>query len=386
MRFIFASDSFKGSLTSEQTALLLTRAAREIFGASAGCVSVPAADGGEGTVDAVIRGVHGEIRTARVKDPLMREITARYGLMHRTEAVLEMAAASGLPLLSARERDPMLTTTYGTGELIRTALDSGATKLYIAIGGSATNDGGMGCMRALGVRFLNENGSELSGRGRDLSLVSSIDRSGLDPRLADGSVSVTVMCDVTNPLCGERGATFTYGTQKGASAEKLQQLEEGMLNYKEVLEREIGRSVGDIPGSGAAGGLGAALLAFLSAEMRSGIETVLELLRFDELLEGADYVITGEGRCDAQSSFGKVLSGVGRHARDHRIPAVALVGSLGDGHESVLDCGIRTIMPAADRSMSSEEAMRNAEELYYKAALRLFRMIREGRLPEGIVE
>ena len=375
MKLLFASDSFKGSLSSERTIELLTRAAREVFG-DCQCEGVPVADGGEGTVDAVIAAEKGEKAAARVHGPLMEEVTAEYGVFGNGKAVLEMAAASGLPLVPPHLRDPRATTTFGTGELILHALDRGCRDLYIAIGGSATNDGGMGCARALGVRFLDAEGRELEGRGRDLARVSRIDVRGMDPRL--GESRITVMCDVKNPLWGEDGATYTFGRQKGATPEILEELEAGMRSYGRVIREAFGVDCGAVPGAGAAGGLGAALKVFFHGEMKSGIETVLELIRFDERLGDADLVVTGEGRTDWQSCFGKVMQGVGAHAAARGVPAVGLSGSLGRGGMDICRFGIDSVMTSVPGPMPLEEAIARAEELYENAALRMFRLIRVG--------
>ncbi len=377
MKFLFISDSFKGTLSSAQTGALLTKAAREIF-PDCDCRYVPVADGGEGTTDAVIAASGGEKIGVQVSGPLGEPVQACYGKLDAARAVLEMAAASGLTLIPEEKRNPLKTTTYGTGELIRAILDGGFTDISIAIGGSATNDGGMGCMRALGVRFLDGNGKELEGVGADLGKVRHVDVSGLDPRVKD--TKFTVMCDVTNPLCGPDGAAYTFGPQKGGTPDVLAKLEDGMENYRDVLEMELGLSVGNLPGAGAAGGLGAALMAFLNAERRSGIEAVLDLIGFDDLLRGVSLVVTGEGRCDRQSCFGKVIQGVGCRCQKHGVPAAALVGSLGEGAEDIYQYGICALMTTVSDVMSLKEAMDRAEELYYDAALRMFRLIRTGRL------
>lgn len=376
MKFLFASDSFKGTLSSRRTAELLTRAAQEIFpGCECRCLEV--ADGGEGTTEAVLSAAGGRRMEAVVCGPLWERRKACYAALDGRRAVMEMAAASGLPLVPAELRDPRNTTSYGTGELIRDALDKGFRDLSIAIGGSATNDGGIGCMRALGVRFLDGDGNELSGCGGDLIKIRSIDRSGLDPRLRD--THVTVMCDVTNPLCGGNGATRTFGKQKGGTPEILDELEAGMENYRELLRREFGIDMDEEPGAGAAGGLGAALLSFLRAELRSGIETVLDLIEFDKKLEGVSLVVTGEGRADWQSAFGKVMQGVGRRCLRQGVPAVAIVGSMGDGAEQIFDYGIESMITTVNGVMPLEEALERAEELYLGAARRLFRMLRAAR-------
>ena len=376
MKFLFASDSFKGTMSSRRTAELLTRAAQEIFpGCECRCLEV--ADGGEGTTEAVLSAAGGRRMEAMVCGPLWERRKACYAALDGRRAVMEMAAASGLPLVPAELRDPRNTTSYGTGELIRDALDKGFRDLSIAIGGSATNDGGIGCMRALGVRFLDEDGTELYGCGGDLIKIRSIDRSGMDPRLRD--THVTVMCDVTNPLCGENGATHTFGKQKGGTPEILDELEAGMENYRELLRREFGIDMDEEPGAGAAGGLGAALLSFLRAELRSGIETVLDLIEFDKKLEGVSLVVTGEGRADWQSAFGKVMQGVGRRCLRQGVPAVAIVGSMGDGAEQIFDYGIESMITTVNGVMPLEEALERAEELYLGAARRLFRMLRAAR-------
>ena len=378
MKFLFASDSFKGTLSSRQTVELLTRAADKVFGdmGAVECSGVPVADGGEGTVDAVIEAEHGEKIYVTVCGPLKSPLKAYYGSFGGNSAVIEMAAASGLPLVPMEQRNPLHTTTYGTGELIRDALDRGFNEISIAIGGSATNDGGMGCARALGVRFLDEEGRELEGMGEDLEKVHAIDVSGLDPRVKDAKI--TVMCDVTNPLCGPDGATYTFGAQKGATPEIQERLEAGMCNYRDVIRKQFGIDVDEIPGSGAAGGLGAALKVFLGGEMRSGIETVLDLIGFDQRLEGVDVVVTGEGRTDWQSCFGKVMQGVGEHAAAKGVVAVGLSGSLGRDADRIFDHGIASLMTTVDAPMPLEEALGRAEELYYLGAVRMFRFLRAG--------
>ena len=375
MKLLFASDSFKGSLSSAETIKLLGRAAEEVFG-DVEYSGVAVADGGEGTVDAVVQAGGGSLVTARVCGPLMSMVDAGYGILPGGRAVIEMAAASGLTLISEEERDPLKTTSRGTGELILDALERGCRDISVAIGGSATNDGGMGCAAALGIRFLDEDGCELAGTGADLERVRSIDMSGLDKRAADAKF--TVMCDVSNPLCGENGATYTFGAQKGASAEALGRLDAGMCNYRDVIKRQFGADADKIAGAGAAGGLGAALSVFLNGEMRSGIETVLDLIDFDKRLGDADLVVTGEGSTDWQSCFGKVMQGVGERAKAHGVPAVGLCGSLGRGAEDIFDHGIASLMTAVDAPTSLNEALDNAEELYYLAAIRMFRFIKAG--------
>ena len=370
MRFLFASDSFKGTLSSRQTAELLVQAAQEIF-PGCECESVEVADGGEGTTDAVVAATGGRRVEVSAHGPLWEERTAFYGKLDEKRAVMEMASASGLQLVPEEQRNPWETTSYGTGEMIRDALDRGLRDISIAIGGSATNDGGMGCARALGVRFLDKTGKELSGCGKDLARVHRIDMSGLDTRVRE--CVFTVMCDVTNPLCGEQGATYTFGKQKGGTPEILKELEAGMQNYREILKQQFGVDMDTVAGAGAAGGLGAALMVFLDGSLKSGIETVLDLVGFDERLEGVSLVVTGEGAADWQSVYGKVMQGVGVRCKAKGIPAAAIVGSIGRGAEDIFDYGIDSIITTVNRPMPLSEALDRAGELYLSAARRLFR-------------
>jgi glycerate kinase len=375
MKLLFASDSFKGSLTSQRISQLLTLAAKEVFG-ECECIGVPVADGGEGTTDAVVLAANGKKAYATVHGPLMEEAKAYYGIIDRDKAVLEMAQASGLPMVPEKLRNPLNTTTYGTGELVLAAVNAGHTDISIAIGGSATNDGGMGFASALGVKFLDADGNVLEGKGSELEKVADIDVSGVPESIR--KVHFTVMCDVTNPLCGKDGATYTFGKQKGGTPEILDRLEKGMCSYRDVIIKKFGVNPDDTPGTGAAGGLGAALKIFFNAEMKSGIETVLNLIDFDALLPGADLVVTGEGRTDWQSCFGKVMQGVGDRTKKYDVPAVALCGGLGDGYEGIYEHGIDSIITTVDGPMPLAEALDRAEELYYKGAVRLFRMVRAG--------
>lgn len=380
MKLVFASDSFKGTLSSEKTTELLTKAAYEVFG-TCECTGVAVADGGEGTTDAVVKAAGGELIRVSVHGPLMEERESMFGKLDENRAVLEMAAASALPMVPVDLRDPRKTTSYGTGELIRAALEHGFTDISVAIGGSATNDGGMGCMQALGMRFLDENGVELEGTGENLGKVAHIDASGLHPLAA--KAKFTVMCDVTNPLCGQDGATYTFGPQKGGTPEMLDELEAGMCSYRDVIVKEFGVNPDEIAGSGAAGGLGAALMVFLHAVPKSGIETVLDLIDFDSCLKGASLVVTGEGRTDWQSCFGKVVQGVGSRCKKAGVPAVALVGSMGKGAEQIFEYGIDSMMTTVNAVEDLETVLEKAEELYYGGALRMFRMIKIGMEMRG---
>lgn len=380
MKLLFVSDSFKGSLSSDETAELLERAAYEVFGPCE-CHGVPIADGGEGTTEAVVKAVGGSLCEVEVHGPLMERAEASYGVLDERRAIIEMAAASGLPMVPPVLRNPLNTTTYGTGELIRHALDAGFQEVTVALGGSATNDGGMGCLRALGVRFYDGDGIELAGMGADLERVARIDASGLHPRVA--KTQFVAMCDVDNPLCGPDGATHIFGPQKGATPDMEERLERGMCNYRDVIARDMGMNPDRIVGSGAAGGLGAALAVFLHARLKSGIQTVLDLIDFDARLEGASLVVTGEGRTDWQSCHGKVMQGVGERSRAHGVPAIGLCGSLGTGAQQIFAHGIESLMVTEDGPMSFDEAMANARELYLDAAVRMFRLVRVGMCVKG---
>ena len=375
MKFLFASDSFKGTLSSDQTISLLTKAAKEVFG-DVECSGVAVADGGEGTTDAVIAAENGEKVWVQVHGPLMEDVRAYYGSFSGNRAVIEMAAASGLPMVPEEKRNPLNTTSYGTGELIRDALDKGFRDISIAIGGSATNDGGMGCVSALGVKFFDAEGNLLEGFGRDLERIAKMDVSGLDSRVKEAKI--TVMCDVTNPLCGKDGATYTFGAQKGGTPEILDRLEKGMQNYRDLIKAQFGIDPDQIQGGGAAGGLGTALKVFLGGETKRGIDTVLDLIDFDGRLEGVDLVVTGEGRTDWQSCFGKVMQGVGTRAKAKGVIAVGLSGGLGKDASRIFDYGIESLMTTVDGPMPLKEALDRAEELYYLGAVRMFRFLKAG--------
>ena len=375
MKFLFASDSFKGSLSSQKTAELLAKAAREIF-PDCQCDSIVVADGGEGTTAAVLAATNGKKLPVQVHGPLWEDITSNYGMLDENRAVMEMAAASGLTLVPEEKRDPRYTTSYGAGDKTVDARRRGFRDISIAIGGSATNDGGIGCIRALGGKFLDENNQELKGCGEDLMKIRKIDLSGLNPLIKE--CKFTVMCDVTNPLCGKDGATYTFGRQKGATPEIQNDLEAGMCNYRDIIKEQFDLDMDNIPGSGAAGGLGTALMVFLNGTLKSGIETVLDLVDFDEHLKDVDIVVTGEGATDWQSVFGKVMQGVGVHCKKHHIPAVAIVGSMGSGAEDIFNYGIESIITTVNNIMLLSDALNHAEELYLGAARRMFRLLKAG--------
>lgn len=371
-RFVFASDSLKGTLASGDAARLLAAAAERHF-PDCSWTAVPMADGGEGTVDALVAACGGERVSALVTDPLGRPVEAAYALLPEGRAVIETAAASGLTLLAPDERDPLATSTYGTGQLVADALARGARDVTVALGGSATNDGGMGLARALGARLLDEGGHELAGRGADLERVASVDLSGVSPLVA--GARFCMMCDVDNPLVGPEGASFVFGPQKGAAPATVRRLDAGMRRWAHVLERTFGRSF-DVPGAGAAGGLGAGCLAFLDAGAVSGVARVLELVGFDALLADADLCVTGEGHADAQTARGKVVSGVAAACAAAGVPCVAVVGGMSADAGDIP--GLSAMVPTAIDAMSLEEALGSAETLYALAAERLFSLLELG--------
>lgn len=368
-RFLFACDSFKGTLSSARTAELLAEAAERHF-PGCGWAAVPMADGGEGTVDAVVAATGGEVVTARVAGPLGDPVQAAYGMLP-DGAVIEMAAASGLPLVAGRE-DVLAASTLGTGQLVSDALDRGARGVALAIGGSATNDGGSGFLVALGARLRDARGEGLAPCAANLGRVAAVDLSGLDPRLA--AAGLTVMCDVDNPLLGEQGATRVFGPQKGANPEVVERVEAGMAVYARALSEACGRDVAPVPGAGAAGGLGAACLA-VGATLRPGIDTVLDLVGFDGLLRGADLVVTGEGRLDAQTAHGKVVSGVAAASRRAGVPCVAVAGSVDEGYRPGDIPGLVAAVSCVTRLEPLERVLAQADGNFASAAERLFSLL-----------
>ncbi len=366
MKIVIAPDSFKGSLSAREACDAIAEGVRRVQ-PDAELDLIPMADGGEGTVDALVAATNGKFHATPVTGPLGEPVDARWGMMGEgTEgepptAVVEMAAASGLPLVGER-RDPMRTTTYGTGELVRAALEAGARRIIVGIGGSATNDGGAGAAQAVGVRFVDGVGLTLEDglAGGDLGAVATVDATVRDPRLE--GCEIVVACDVDNPLCGPRGASAVYGPQKGANEETVAALDANLAHFADVFERDLACTVRDMPGAGAAGGLGAGLVAFFDGRLEPGIDIVLRALRVEERIAGADLVLTGEGQLDAQSDMGKVIFGLGRLAKSDGIPVIALVGSVGPGVEAVRDY-VRAHFSIVNRPMDLASAQREAATL-----------------------
>ena len=373
MKIVIAPDSYKGCLSALEVAKAMERGVLSVI-PSAEVRKIPIADGGEGTVVALVAATNGQLRQAEVTDPLGNKIIAHWGILGDGQtAVIEMAAASGLPLLPKEKRDPRVTTTFGTGELIKAALDEGLPKIIIGIGGSATNDGGTGMARALGARFLNAAGQEVAAGGGSLAEICQIETAGLDPRLQ--TTEIVVACDVDNPLCGSRGASAVFGPQKGATPEMVQQLDAGLAKYASCAQQATGRDVAEKAGAGAAGGLGAGLMFFTPAQLKPGVEIVLDAVGFADIVRDAEFVITGEGRTDFQTAFGKAPVGVAKVAKTYNVPVFCISGGLGDGADDVLAQGIDAVMSICDRPLSLEECMAAGGQLIEPAAARLCRII-----------
>jgi len=376
MKIVIAPDSYKGTNSSWRVASLIEKGILKVV-PDAQITKIPVADGGEGTVDAILTALGGKEHRLTVKGPLGAPKSALWGSAGDT-AVMEMAEASGLPILGPEELNPLKTTTYGTGQMIREALDQGFRKIIIGIGGSATNDGGIGMAQALGARFYDAQDQLMAdgAGGGDLSRVARADLSGLDERL--GTLEMIVACDVTNPLLGPEGATYTYGRQKGADGEKQKILEEGMASYARAMARDLGKDWSPEPGAGAAGGLGFGLVAFCGARIQSGIKTVLDFIGLDEHIREADLVVTGEGKIDGQSLYGKVPVGIAERCRPYDKPILVIAGDIGPGIEKAYTLGIDSIMSTVNKAMPLKEALEHSSELLEEAAERAMRMIMIG--------
>ncbi len=360
MKIIIAPDSFKESLTAMQVAEAIEQGFSEIF-PQAEYIKLPMADGGEGTVESMVAATGGELVNVEVTGPLGAPVKAFYGWMGDGEtAVIEMAAASGLHLVAPEQRNPLITTSYGTGELILAALNHGARKIILGIGGSATNDGGAGMMQALGVQLSDQQGKALTVGGAALVQLVDIDLSQLDDRLAQ--TDILVACDVDNPLCGAKGASAVFGPQKGATPERVQQLDAALQHYGEKIEQVTGKSVINVAGAGAAGGMGAALFGLLNARLQPGIEIVTEALKLAAAVQNADLVITGEGRIDSQTIYGKTPVGVARVAKRFDIPVIAIAGSMAPDYEVVHQHGLDAVFSVLNHIQTLPEALEEASD------------------------
>jgi glycerate kinase len=353
MKIVIAPDSFKGSLTAVEVSDAIGQGVREIFPETE-IVKIPMADGGDGTVQCLVNATGGEILREKVKNPLGDEVLASYGILgDKKTAVIEMAEASGLTLIPENKKNPLITTTYGTGQLIKAALDRGCRKMIIGIGGSATNDGGAGMVQALGVKLLNRKGKEISFGGGELKRIFRIDTKYLDNRLSD--TKVLIASDVSNPLCGPKGASRIYGPQKGATPEIIEELDESLAHFAEIIKRDLHKNVKDIPGAGAAGGLGASLMAFLDAEIRPGIEIIIEIVKLEQTIKDADLVITGEGKIDSQTIYGKAPIGVAKIAKKYNVPVIAVAAIISDDADIVHQHGIDNLIKVSEPPMSLAE-------------------------------
>jgi len=377
MKVVIAPDSFKESLDAQQVAFAIERGLKSID-PSLKTLCVPVADGGEGTTEALVAATRGELKRNRVSGPLGEPLEAIWGVLGEQAntpltAVVETASASGLDKLSSAQRDALRATTFGTGELILAALDQGVRRIILGLGGSATNDGGTGLLSALGARFLDAQGNSLAPGGAALAELDSIDLTQLDPRLAE--TEFLVACDVDNPLLGERGASAIFGPQKGATPDQVEQLDAALANLADVSTRLLGKDMRDVEGAGAAGGLGYALVQFLNARMAPGIDLVLEAVQFNDLIEGAALVITGEGRIDGQSLSGKTPVGVARWAKRQNLPVIALCGSIGDGAEGVHGVGIDALFSVVPGVCTLDQALVHAAVNLERTAAQIARTI-----------
>lgn len=373
MKIVVAPDSFKESLSATLVAEAISKGIRKVV-PEASITSIPMADGGEGTVEALVTATGGKIISTTSVDALNRAIPSFYGILGdgRT-AVIEMAAASGLEKLLQEERNPLITSTFGTGLLLKTAIEAGFTTIIIGIGGSATNDGGAGMAQALRFGLQDKNGNPIGSGGDSLGALNTIDKSHVHPLLK--KVKITIACDVRNPLLGPSGATCVYGPQKGASPETIEILEKNMAHFAGILHQEFGLDVSDIPGAGAAGGLGAGLMAFCGAEIVPGFELINRLTGLEDHIQQASIVFTGEGKIDSQTAFGKTVSGVAQLAKKHQVPVIALAGIVTDDLTSLYKQGVTSVFSITDRPMSPGESKANAGELLEATAERIMRLV-----------
>ncbi|MGF7397749.1 glycerate kinase [Thermoanaerobacterium thermosaccharolyticum] len=375
MKILVAPDSFKGSLSSKEVLKAISEGIRRAIDAEIEGVLI--ADGGEGTVDALITSLGGKIIDVDVVGPLGNVVKGYFGVLNDGTAVIEMAASSGLSLVPNDMRNPLITTTYGVGQLIKKALDAGCRKFIIGLGGSATNDGGAGMIQALGVKLLDEDGKDIPYGGGNLHKLKKVDISSIDKRVYE-SIFI-VASDVTNPLCGENGASYVYGPQKGATPEMVEILDDNLRHYASVVKETLGKDFSDVPGAGAAGGLGFSLMAFLNAKIRSGIDIVMEASNIDKKIKSCDIVITGEGNTDFQTAYGKAPAGIARIAKKYGKPVVILSGGLGKNYKNLYDVGVTSMFSIVDKPMTLQEAMINAKKLISDRAEDIIRIFISGR-------
>lgn len=372
MKIVIAPDSFKGSVSAEEAAIAIDRGIKKVH-PNIETVLLPVADGGEGTMESLVAATKGRKVEATVSDPFGNPITAEYGLLgNQKTCVVEMASASGLCLISTDSLNPMIASTYGTGELIKKALDDGYRNFIVAIGGSATNDGGIGLLQALGMKMLDEFGNPVGCGGEALSKIQLIDDSHWDQRIKESTFLIA--SDVQNPMVGKEGASYIFGPQKGATLEMVKSLDDGMRNWADVIEGHTGVQLHDLPGAGAAGGVGGALVAFFPSSIKRGIDTVLEYAELNQALEKADLVITGEGQIDYQTASGKTPMGVAQAAQKKGIPTIVLTGSIGDGIETLYQYGIKSVHSIVNGPMTLDDAIEKASDLLTQTAEQVIRV------------
>ena len=378
MKIILAPDSFKGNLTSLEVAIAFEKGIKRVL-PRANCIKIPMADGGEGTVQSLIDGIGGEIIRKRVIGPIGQKVFARYGLLSNGTAVIEMAEASGLPLVTTRQKNPTKTTTFGTGELIIDAINKGAKKIIIGIGGSATNDGGVGMAQALGVRFLDSKDKAIKkhGSGGMLKKIVKIDTREANKVLKN--INIIVACDVDSPLCGRLGASYIFGPQKGATPAMVRVLDDNLKHLAKIIKQSLKKDISKLKGAGAAGGLGAGLVAFAKAKMKSGVDIVIDATNLERHMKNTNLVITGEGRVDSQTAYGKTPSGVAKSARKHGIPTLVSGGGITDDAKAIFSHGIDALESACARDMSLEDAIKHSREHLANAAERAIRLVLVGK-------
>lgn len=380
MNIVVAPDSFKESLSAKDVAYNIATAITKIM-PEANILQVPISDGGEGLLEALVPPSKGKLISVSVKDPLLRDIQANYGILgNGTTAVVEMATASGLELLKKSERNPLITSTYGTGQLIMDALNKGCTKIIIGLGGSATNDGGMGMIKALGGKFLNKKGEPIDEGGGVLDSLNQIDITKLDKRLL--KCEIIGACDVSNPLTGKQGASFVYGGQKGGNTQELKQLDKNLFHYASIIKSDLRKDVKAVEGTGAAGGMGIALLAFFDAKLMRGIDLILDTLQLEAHIKNADLVITGEGKIDRQTLYGKTIIGVAKIAQKHGIPVIAITGKIGHDIDEIYELGVTSIFSIVNQPMDLQESMRKTDYLIQSCVMNIFRIIKANKYYE----
>jgi glycerate kinase len=374
MNILLAPDSFKDSLPAKAVADHMAKAISRVM-PDAQITKIPLSDGGEGLLEALVRPLGGQFVKVKVKDPLMRAIWAHYGIIDNGQtAVIEMAVASGLELLKENERNPLITSTHGTGQLIKDALDNGCTKIIVGLGGSATNDGGMGMIKALGGKFLDHNGNSIGEGGAALERLAQIDLSQFDRRLSN--CEIIAACDVTNPLTGANGASMVFGGQKGGRPEDLKQLDHNLLNYASVIKSDLGKDIKSVKGTGAAGGTALSLLAFLNAALKPGIQLIMKELQLETHIKKADLVITGEGKIDEQTLYGKTISGIASISKKNNVPVIAIAGKVDNDIGELYKLGLTAVFSIVNQPMSLQESINHTGELIESCITNIFRVIK----------